>query len=147
MTDERASGSNRHFEHTESTTGTRADIWRLWTDVESWKRWDQGLADATIDQAFAKGAEGTIIPNSGPKTKFTITDMDPGTSYTFVTKLPGAQLRIRRDLVDGPHTTFRHTVWFDGPLAAVFATILGRGFRRQLPGSMRLLANEATQNP
>lgn len=124
----------------------RADIWRLWTDVTTWKRWDQGLADATIDRAFIKGAAGTIIPNSGPTTKFTITEIDPDASYTFVTKLPGAKLLIRRDFVDGPDTSFRHAVWFDGPLAAIWATILGRGFRRQLPSSMTLLANEATRN-
>ncbi len=95
---------------------------------------------------FTKGAKGTIIPNSGPKTSFTVTEMEPGVTYTFVTKLPVARLQIRRDFVDGPDTTFRHSVWFDGALAPLWAALLGRGFRRQLPSSMRLLADEATRH-
>ena len=138
-----AAGANRRFQHTATTTASEADVWRQWTDVMTWKRWDQGLADAAIDGPFVRGAEGTITPNTGRDTTFTIVELDPGRSYTFDTKLPGARLRIRRDFVEGRATTFRHVVSFEGPLAVVWSTLLGRGFRRQLPGSMSLLADQA----
>ncbi len=138
-----ATGTNRHFHHSTTTTATEADVWRQWTDVATWKRWDQGLADATVDGPFVEGATGTIVPNTGRNATFTIVELDPDRSYTFDTKLPGDRLRIRRDFVNGTITTFRHVVSFEGALASVWATLLGRGFRRQLPGSLRLLADQA----
>lgn len=143
MTQDRASGTNRHFEHTESTTAAKAEIWNLWTDVTTWKLWDKGLKDATIDQAFTKGATGMIVPTKGSTSAFTVTEVAQQESYSFATKLPGAQLIVRRQFVDGPNTSFRHTVRFDGPLAPVWAALLGGGFRRQLPPTMALLAAEA----
>lgn len=140
---ETAAGTNRHFHHSTTTTAPQADVWRQWTDVTTWKHWDQGLADAIIDGPFVEGAQGTIVPNTGRHATFTIVEFDPGRSYAFETKLPGARLRIRRDFVDGPDTTFRHVVSFEGPLAGIWSALLGRGFRRQLPGSMRLLAEQA----
>lgn len=141
---EKASGTNRRFEHTHSTTADRAEVWRLWTDVSSWRRWDQGLKDAALDGPFVEGAAGTIVPNAGPTTSFTITDLDPGVGYTFASKLPGSRLNVRREFVNGQSTSFRHTVWFDGPLAWLWALLVGRSFRRQLPPTMRRIAEQAT---
>lgn len=141
----KASGTNRRFEHSESTTAARAEVWRLWTDVSSWRQWDQGLNDATLDGEFVEGATGTIVPHSGPTTSFTITSLDPGNAYTFVTKLPGARLHVHREFIDGPTTTFRHTVWFTGPFAWLWGRLAGRSFRRQLPPTMRIIAQRATQ--
>ena len=143
MDDDIAAGTNRRFHYVTSTTASEEEIWRHWTHVASWKRWDHGLAAATIDGPFVQGANGTLIPNTGRDATFTIVDLDPGRSYTFDTKLPGARLRIRRDFVGGPTPTFRHEVSFEGPLAVVWSVLLGRGFRRQLPGSMSLLAEQA----
>ncbi len=144
MTDTIATGTNRRFHHTATTTGTAADVWRLWTDVSLWKRWDTGLADATIDGPFEQGAVGTIIPKRGRDAGFTVTDLDPGVAYTFATDLPGARLCIRRDFVEGPATTFRHIVWFEGATARIWAAVLGRGFRRELPAAMAILSERAS---
>lgn len=143
MRTDRSDGTNRHFHHTESSAGTPAAVWALWTDVASWHCWDQGLKRASIDGPVEVGAQGALVPNRGPKTTFEITDLRPCRGYTFATRLPGARLHVRRELLDGPVTTFSHTVWFDGPLAGLWARLSGPGFRRQLPPTMRRLAELA----
>lgn len=143
MTQGMASGTNRRFAHTATTTGSRADVWQLWTDVETWKRWDHGLVDAVIDGPFDDGVTGTIVPKRGRDAAFTVIDVEPDQGYVFATSLPGARLVVRRDFVHGPVTTFRHAVHFEGPLALLWASLLGRGFRRALPPTMQALADLA----
>lgn len=138
-----ANGSNRRFEHAETTEGSRSAIWNLWTDVESWEQWDDGLKEARLDGPFGVGATGTIVPNSGPAATFEITEYEDTSSYTFRTKMPGAKLNVRREFIEGASTTFRHTVWFEGPLTPIWAVLAGRQFRRQLPPTMRKLAELA----
>lgn len=145
MTEQLATGTNQRFAHTESTTGRRVDVWALWTDVSAWGQWDEGLNEATLDTDFAAGATGTIVPNSGPTAAFWIAEVDDRRSYTFVTKMPGARLNVKRELLDAQTTTFKHTVWFEGPLTWVWSRLVGRSFRKQLPPTMRRLAHLAGQ--
>lgn len=103
------------------------------------------MKGASLDGAPAVGAKGALVPRSGPRTTFEITELRHGLGYTFVTRLPGARLHVRRELLDGPVTPFCHTVWFQGPLSGVWARLSGPGFRRQLPPTMRRLAELAAQ--
>ncbi|MGB5952160.1 MAG: SRPBCC family protein [Ornithinimicrobium sp.] len=145
MTEPLAAGTNQAFAHTEITSGTRDDVWALWTDVPTWGQWDSGLKDAVLNTDFAPSATGTIVPNSGPKASFRIVEVDDGSSYTFVTSMPGATLSVRRELLDAHATTFTHTVWFEGPLSWLWSRLVGRSFRKQLPPTMQRLAQLAAQ--
>ncbi len=140
MTEELAAGTNRRFHHTEHTDAASDEIWARWSDPETWGDWDKGLQRAELNGAFEVGAAGTITPLKGPKASFVIESLDPGVSYTFATAMPGAKLRVQRELLAEPTTTFRHTVWFDGPMAWLFSRLYGKQFRAALPPTMRQLA-------
>ena len=148
-----ADGTNRRFQHTETSAGTKAAVWELWTDPGTWSEWDKGLQRAELEGAFVEGACGVITPLKGRHAEFTVEAITIGESYTFATKLPGAVLRVRREFVSADHATagraadhtaFRHTVWFDGPLAWLFSRLLGGEFRRALPPTMASLARLAS---
>ncbi len=53
------------YEHTVTTTATPADVWALWSDVGSWRRWDPTVEQVAIEGHFAEGAAGTMVLTKG----------------------------------------------------------------------------------
>jgi uncharacterized protein YndB with AHSA1/START domain len=45
------------YEHSVDTTARAAAIWRLWSDVASWKTWHANLKSVVIDGSFEPGTE------------------------------------------------------------------------------------------
>lgn len=144
-----ASGSHRRFHHTETTSASRAAIWSLWTDPTTWGAWDEGLRSAVLSDVFEVGAAGTLQPLKGPTAAFVVEAVEPSASYRFATSLPGARLVVEREFlaVEGSRTAFRHTVWFEGPMAWFFARLYGKRFRTALPPTMTRLAEMAERQP
>lgn len=139
-----AQGSSKHFQHTLKTTAPASEVWRIWTDVAQWHTWDTGLQQASLAGPFRKGAEGTLISTQGRKTKFVVTKVDEGTSYTFKTRLPLGSLQITRSLVTEDNVVlFTHEVRFKGLTGGMFAKMLGKGFREMLPGAMETIKRQA----
>ena len=135
-----AQGTNRAFSHTVATKASAEAVWRLWTDVSTWKDWDKGLKDAELEGPIAQGARGRIMPLSGPASRFEVTEFTEGSSYAFETRLPFARLIVRRSFVSREPVVFRHEVSFEGALAGFWAGRFGPGFRAQLPPTMEALA-------
>lgn len=138
-----AEGTNRAFSHTVTTDASSDRVWQLWTDVTTWKDWDKGLKDAKIDEPFALGAKGQILPLSGPSSRFEVVEYVEGQSYTFETRLPLARLIVRRSFVSLDPATFQHEVSFEGFLAVFWASRFGPGFRAALPPTMTSLSELA----
>lgn len=127
------------FEHTVRTSASPQRIWAIWTDVPRWPGWDTELVSASIpDGRFALGVTGTVRPRTGPASTFSVSELEPGTSYAFMTRLPLCRLVVRRQLMAEPAggTRFTHQVTFAGPLSGLFGVLLGRRFRSALPGVM-----------
>jgi len=144
---ETAIGNKKVFSHTVTTTASRDAVWRLWTDTDCWNRWDLGLRSASSSARYLHAkAEGHIISCSGQRAKFKVTEWVEGEAYKFETALPLATLSVRRSFEPGPKTQFTHLVQFSGPLAALWALILGQGFRRALPPTMEQLSRLAEGN-
>lgn len=134
------------FEHTITTSAPPEAIWALWTDVGGWPRWDTPLEWARLDGPFALNVTGRLKSRGSPDSAFTISQVDPGHSYTFTTALPLARLDVRRELgFADAQTCFTHRVSFSGPLGWLFGRVLGPGFQRQLPAVMERLRDLAEQ--
>ena len=142
-----ASGPKSHFSYTVEAKAGAEQLWALWMDVDSWNRWDKGLRRAESPEALSLGAQGVITPLSGPESRFTVTEFEPSTRYTFETRLPLARLSVSRSIVasDARHVVFVHEVSFRGALGWMWAQILGGSFREMLPSSMHALARLAEQ--
>jgi uncharacterized protein YndB with AHSA1/START domain len=133
------------FDHTVETSAPPEKIWAAWTDVERWPEWDTELDSASLDGSFALGAKGRVKPKRGPAARFSISELIPGESYTFTTRLPLCGLKVRRHLTrkDGGATYFTHEVSFVGPLSCVFGNLLGGRYREALPVVMENLRKTA----
>lgn len=136
--------SNYHFSHTVTTDALPDAIWQIWTDVPNWHTWDRGLKSATLDGAFMIGAKGKIKPDKGPRSKFVITEIREGQSYTFKTRVPLGWLIIKRTLeVRDGITSFTHDVAFTGILKKVLGNKLGKKYRSMLPEVMNQIKQQA----
>jgi len=135
----------KKFDHTVLTTAPPEKIWCAWTDVERWPEWDSELVSATLDGSFALGTKGRVKPKRGPAARFSISELIPGKSYTFTTRLPLCEVKVSRRLTrnDGGGAFFTHVVSFVGPLSLVFGNLLGRRYRQVLPVVMENLRKTA----
>ncbi|MEM1164834.1 MAG: SRPBCC family protein [Planctomycetota bacterium] len=131
-----AAGPNRDFRHSTRTSASAAAIWRVWTEVGRWPFWDPEIVAAELDGAFTCGVTGTLKPRVGRKSRFRITAIESGRSYTLAMRIPFGSLIMERSIDSESPTVFTHRVRFDGLSSPLFAALLGPNFRRVLPGVM-----------
>jgi len=71
---------------------------------------------------------------------FTISAFDPGVEYTDTSKLIGAELVFQHVATPTPNgTALAARVTVDGPLARLWAKILGKDFAESVPADMQRL--------
>ncbi len=111
-----------------------------WTDHASWTDWDPDLAWVHLDGPVAEGTTGRLKPTGGPRVRFTITTLRPDREYTDTSRLFGARL-VFQHLAEptAAGTTLEVRVSMSGPLAPVWARILGGGFRTSAPAGLQRL--------
>ena len=143
----RVTGTARAFAATLECDASAEALWTVWTDVPGWHRWDLGLRGASLDPGsgpFAAGATGTLLPTRGRPARLAVTACEPGRSYRFEAALPLARLVVERRIESTGPLRFTHAVHFEGPLAAPWSTLLGPGFAKALPPTMRRAAELAS---
>ncbi len=136
--------TNKHFWHTEYADVDAQVVFDMWTSIPDWPLFDTGLEAAALkdgrDKIIEVGQKGILIAEGGRKVKFEITAYDPGThSYSFTSQLILAKLHIYRfaKADTSGQLAITHEVWFSGPLGSLFAGILGKKFRAQLPAVVK----------
>lgn len=129
--------SNHHFSFTISVNSTIDKVWQNLTNVQSWHKWDTELIAAKLEGDFTVGAKGTMIPKTGPKLKFYISEITSNKSYIINTIMPVGELVIKRSLTAENNTVqFTDDIAFTGFLKYIFGFILGGKFRKVLPNVM-----------
>lgn len=132
---------------TEASTVTQAGttaVWRLWSDVEGWHRWDEEIAWSRLYGPFEVGTRGVLKPRGGPQASFETTEVRRERAFVDRTRLPLARIDFlhKMEPVEGG-TRIVHGVRISGPFSPVFARLLGPGFEKGLPKAVRSLARLA----
>ncbi len=138
------------FEHAETTSGTPHQVWALYAEPATWPRWDHEIAAVTVEGPVAVGTRGRLKPVTGPAASFTFTEVTPGVGFTDVSRLPLARLTLAHHIeATASGSRFTHHVTITGPLAPLFARVLGKSLAASLPNAMRNLARlaEAASTP
>jgi hypothetical protein len=130
----------RHFSSEQTTAASRDAVWNVWKAVSAWHEWDSELVNAALDTAFVQGGHGTLTPKGARPSRFIITELTDGTSFTFVVPLPMARLQVAHYFRAGAVTTFIHEVTFTGLLGGMFGQLLGRRYRAALPAVLMRIA-------
>lgn len=132
-------GSRRDFRASGPVGDRAAEVWHRWTTPGTWSGWDRGLRGAELPGPFVAGARGTLVGLDGRRSRFVVDEVDPGRRVRWHVPLPGARMDLTRTIADG---VAEHHVRFRGPLAPVWAAVLGRRFRPLLgPTLAALLAD------
>ena len=127
---------------------TAADVWsRAYTDASAWPAWNDALAVAELLGPFAAGSRARVRFRTGLRLRFTLTEVEEGRVFTDESRLPGARMGHRHELQplparDGqpPGVRLVNTIYISGPLARLWAPILGPQAKRGLPGWQRRAA-------
>ncbi|MCU0648618.1 MAG: SRPBCC family protein [Gemmatimonadaceae bacterium] len=113
------------------------DVFALYADASSWARWDPDIESATRDGPFAPGTRGSIKPREGPTTKIVVTKVDPNRAFTAEARLPLCTMHFEHEVVPvGTETKITHRVRFTGPLAFLFARLIGKQLKYGIPRTM-----------
>jgi len=129
------------------TTANPADIFSLWADINHWADYDTGIEWAKLTDAFAEGNHYTIKPKGGPKVKATIVTVEPSRHFVDISHLFGARL-VFDHMIDqqGSRTAVSITQTVHGPLAWVWAKILGKNQQADLEASTANLIKKAERS-
>ena len=125
------------IKHSAETTASPEAIWNIWKDVENWNQWDHGIEFSTLDGPFATGSTGTVKPKGGPLVKTRLTLVEPMKRFIDESKLFMARIVFSHELLPaGRNTQVTTTIEMDGALAFVFAYLIGRHMKKNLPREM-----------
>lgn len=129
-----------------TSTATPDAYFARWIDHDTWPTWSPDTAWVRVDGPVAVGTRGVLKPKRGPKVKFVISACVPGQEYTDTTQLPGARLVFQHTVEatkDG--SDLQVLVTIDGPLAFLWARVMGEGFRDSAQADLERLVRVVEQ--
>jgi hypothetical protein len=119
------------------TIAASADaVWAVFTDVERWPAWTASVTSVELidDLPFGPTARARIKQPRFPSLVWAVTELDPGTSWTWVTRSPGATTsatHLLQSLDDG-RTRVTQTIEHRGVLGTLVGRLTKRLTRRYL---------------
>jgi hypothetical protein len=118
-----------------------------WADMATWPEWNTDTAWVRLDGPFATGSTGDLKPKGGPKVRFVLESVVPGSEFVDVSLLLGARLSFRHTVTvqaDG-RTAVSVLVTLTGPLARLWHLVLGNGFRASVQPDLDRLADACSR--
>ncbi len=131
-----------------TSTASPSAFFARWIDHNTWTDWDTDTEWVRLDGPATLGASGVLKPKGGPKTPFTISVLTPDREYTDTSKLLGATLTFQHlaEVING-RTHLTAQVTLTGPLARLWAGILGAGFLESVPAALNRLVTLVESQP
>ena len=135
------------FQHRLETAASPAALWRLYSDVTTWPRWDAAFEEVTLDGPFAPGSAGLLKLRGQNPLAFRIVEVEPERGFVDETEIPGGVVRFRHRIepLDDGRVRLTHEVEVDAP--SPVAERLGEKITAGIPhtmGAIAALAEEAT---
>ena len=119
------------------TKVSKAQIWKVWSDVSNWKVWDDQVVESELDGQFSQGQKGTIIPKGGPKSTFELVEVTKEVSFTSRSKLPLTKMDFIHKIEESEgELTLIHRVEISGMLTFLFSRVIGNKIISELPKAL-----------
>lgn len=132
------------IKHTIETTARPSDIWQIWQDVANWHTWDHGIEYATSDGPFVAGTRGTLKPKGAPLVHTQLTCVEPMKKFVDESRLPFARIIVSHFLTEEFGRTYvTHQIEMKGILSFLFAYLIGREMKKNLPVEMQAMVKKA----
>ena len=132
------------FEHNIATNASKKALWALYSNVESWPIWDQGIENISIDGEFKEGSKGKIELEGQGILGYRIVLADPEKGFTNETVIDdlGASVKFVHTfsyLPDGKIQLTHHVTIFC-PGKEEIEERIGVGITSGIPKAMKSLA-------
>ena len=134
--------SGHEIESTLEVTASPSLVWqRCYADPAAWPEWNRELASARLEGPFELGTVARVRFKTGLRLRFRLVEVDPPAAFTDETRLPGARMGHRHALEPIPAgTRMRNTIYFSGPLAPLWARLMGKRAAGALGEGQRRMA-------
>ena len=109
-------------------------LWAAMVDVERWPAWTPSMRRVRYlsTGGLRRGNVVVIRQPRSPSMRWTIEEVVPGRSFTWVARSPGVVTVARHEVEPGPPTRLRLSVQWSGPAATIVRFLAGRRTRRFL---------------
>jgi hypothetical protein len=133
------------IERTRMVAASPAAIWqRCYADPRSWPLWNRELVSAELRGPFVTGTIARVRFRTGLRLRFRLTEVEPERVFTDEARLPFARMGHRHALEpSAQHTVLRNTIYFDGPLAQLWARLAGARAAAALDDGQQRIAEMA----
>lgn len=133
------------YEYSLETSVPTDALWARWADITAWPSWNAGVAAIEIDGEFAAGTTFRMTLPDGSVLPMTLTELDPGQSFTDV--LDGGDFEVRtvhslEALPDG-RTRIVYRTEITGPAADVVGPEMGPEITADFPDVLEALVKAA----
>ncbi len=134
------------IKHTVETKASASAVWSIWQDVQNWNTWDPGIEYATLNGPFEAGIKGTLKPKGGPLVHTCLTHVEPMKMFVDESKLPLAKIIVTHTMRRAEDKIYvTHQIEMKGMLAFLFAYLIGRNMKKNLPHEMMAMIKKAEQ--
>lgn len=124
-----------------------AVVWDVFADVERWSEWAASIQSivALDGSDLAVGKRFRIKQPRMPKLVWEVTELDPGTAWTWVQRSPGGLTLATHEVValDGGRTLIRQRIDQRGPIGVLVGVLARRLTTRYLELEARGLKSRA----
>ena len=100
-------------------------IWKGWTDINQWQKWQDDIEYAKLDGEFQKGSIFLFKPKGGPKIKIELTEVTENSVFVDLTRFPLARMYDSHEIIDhGEELEIKTTIRIEGPLSFLWRKIV-----------------------
>jgi hypothetical protein len=107
--------------HEESieTTAAPGQIWKLFSDVTGWKKWNAGIVEIELHGPFASGTKFTMQIPKGEKITSTLMDVKEYVSFSDKMTINGTNIVVEHNIIpwNSGHNLIRYRAVANGPEA------------------------------
>lgn len=131
---------------TKSTSASPRQIYALWSDIDNWHTFDDGIEWAKLDGPFRQGATYRIKPKGGPTVRASVVQDSSPTRFVDRSHLFGAELEFDHKIsTDATGTIVEIAITMSGPMSWFWSRILGKDQQSDLEKSISKLVETAEQ--
>lgn len=121
--------------HSTTTTEiTKEQLWKLMSDVNNWKNWNDNVEYSELHGEFKTGMFFTLKPKGGPKAKIQLMDVQAPRYFRDCTLFPLAKMygdHKYEDAADGLKITIMMSII--GPLSWLWYLLVMKDIVKNLP--------------
>jgi hypothetical protein len=132
-------------EHSLETTASPESIWRLWSDVPSWGKWNSDIERIEISGPFATGSTIAMTPVGQDTVELRIAEASEPDLFMDEADLGDVVVRTahRVDRLDGGRNRVIYRMEISGPAADAIGPELGPEISGDFPETLAALVEQA----